>query len=167
MEAKDAKREAFVKSISPYIHNSIVQQMDQIAHHTKRISCLDHSMFVAYVSFILAKRFRGDVPVVVKTGMLHDLYLCDWKERGVGRLKRLTIHPQMAVENAASFHLSQQEKDIIRKHMWPITITKIPHRRDEIIVTMADKICAIAEVSGIYWHLKSCRTLRQMKIQTA
>ncbi|MEG0378892.1 MAG: HD family phosphohydrolase [Eubacterium sp.] len=164
METRTAKREAFFKSISPYIHNTTIQQMDRIAHHTKKISCLDHSMFVAYVSFILAKRFHGDIPVVIKAGMLHDLYLCDWKETQIGVFKRLILHPQMAVENAAAFNLSQHEKNIIHKHMWPVTITKFPHRRDEIIVTVADKICAIAEVSGVYWHLKSCQALRRAKI---
>lgn len=167
MNVKTKKIDTFLNSVVPYIRNPTVQQMDQFTHHTKKISCLDHSMFVSYVSFVLAKRFHGNVPAVIKAGMLHDLYLCDWKNTQVGIFKRLTIHPQMAVDNAADFNLSQREKDIIRKHMWPVTITKFPRRKDEIIVTVADKICSIAEVSGLYWHLKSCKALRKIKMQEA
>lgn len=163
MAPEAAALAAFTKDIAPYLRDSTIQKMDKIAHHTKKISCLDHSIFVSYVGSLLAKRFHGNVRVVIKAGMLHDLYLCDWKEAGIGLFQRLRIHPQMAVENAAAFELSPHEKEMIRRHMWPVTFTKFPRRKDEIILTAADKICTIAEVSGVYWRLKSSRMLREMK----
>ena len=132
-----------------------VRSMASISHHTERITCLDHSLFVSYVGFRLARLFGGDFSAVTRGGLLHDLYLSTrCRERSMFR--HLIRHPEMAVRNAQSFHLTELETGIIRKHMWPVTITKIPTRREEIIVSLADKICAIAEVTGIYWRLK-CR----------
>ena len=138
-----------------------VRKMASIAHHTQRISCLDHSLFVSYVGFRLSRLFGGDCRAVTKGGLLHDLYLSTrCRERSMFR--HLILHPEMAVRNAQSFHLTELEAGIIRKHMWPVTITKVPTRREDIIVSLADKICAVAEVTGIYWRLKCRQALHSM-----
>ena len=138
-----------------------VRKMATIPHHTERITCLDHSLFVSYVGFRLARLFGGNFRAVTRAGLLHDLYL-NTRCRERSMLRHLIRHPEMAVRNAQSFHLTELETGIIRKHMWPVTITKVPTRREEIIVSLADKICAIAEVTGIYWHLKCRKTLHRM-----
>lgn len=152
------KTQEFFSCIGDLLYDPKVQAMGEIAHHTQRISCLNHSLFVAYISYVLTDWFGGNREAVVKGGLLHDLYLCDWKkERSL--FKHLRVHPEMAVRNARSFHLTPLEESIIRKHMWPVTFTKLPTRREEIIVSLADKFCAIAEVTGLYWQLQCCRTL--------
>lgn len=145
----------FYTYIEDLLRDPKVRQMDRISHHTQRITCLDHSLFVAYVGYRLTRLFGGDRRAVAKGGLLHDLYLnTRCRERSLFR--HLITHPEMAVRNARSFGLTELEAGIIRKHMWPVTITKVPTRREEIIVSLADKLCSIAEVTGIYWRLK-CR----------
>ena len=59
-------------------------------------------------------------------------------------------HPKTALKNAeALFDLSNKEKDIILKHMWPITIT-LPNYIESYVVTFADKFCAIQESFSYY-----------------
>ena len=43
------------------------------------------------------------------------------------------------------FALSEIERDIIEKHMFPVNI-KPPRHKESYIVTIADKICALREV---------------------
>jgi len=44
--------------------------------------------------------------------------------------------------------LNEIEKDIIRKHMWPLTVTRIPRCREAGIVCLVDKFCSLAETVG-------------------
>ena len=113
------------------------------------------------MGFRLSRLFGGECRAVAKGGLLHDLYLStQCRERSMFR--HMILHPEMAVRNAQSFHLTELEEGIIRKHMWPVTITKVPTRREEIIVSLADPLCAVAEVTGIYWRLKCCQALHSM-----
>lgn len=149
----------FCNSIEELLHDPKVRRMSLISHHTQRITCLDHSLFVAYVGYRLALLFGGNRSAIVKGGLLHDLYL-NTRCRDRSLFRHLIAHPEMAVRNARHFDLTALEAGIIRKHMWPVTITKIPTHREEIIVSLADKICSVAEVTGLYWHLKCHTVLR-------
>ena len=53
------------------------------------------------------------------------------------------------VDNAEKyFDLNKTEKEIIKKHMWPVTII-MPKRKETWIVVWADKVCAIKELLNI------------------
>ena len=55
-------------------------------------------------------------------------------------------HPKVALDNAVKyFNLNNIEKDIIEKHMWPLTIRKVPKYKESVIVTMVDKYCSTQE----------------------
>lgn len=152
----------FYAYVSDLLADARVQSMARIEHHTQRISCLDHCLFVSYVSFALSRFFGGNERAVTRAGLLHDLYLCNWKkERSLYR--HLLIHPDMAAENARAFGISKLEEGIIRKHMWPVTISRLPRRREELIVNLADKICAVSEVKGIYWLIRLPRRLAALR----
>ncbi|MEG1781919.1 MAG: hypothetical protein RR253_01585, partial [Oscillospiraceae bacterium] len=143
-------------AIAGIIDNVKVQQMEEIAHHIGGVTCLEHCIFVSYLSFVMCKKLRLDATSAARGGLLHDLYLCDWSKTDVGRFKRLFIHPGMALANAnGEFAISLVEQDIIANHMWPLTISKIPHHRVSIIVSLADKICAVMEMSGAYSRMKT------------
>ena len=43
-----------------------------------------------------------------------------------------------------------REKDIIKKHMWPLTISAVPMCREAWIVTMADKWCSLMETFHVH-----------------
>ena len=44
----------FYAYVSDLLADARVQSMARIEHHTQRISCLDHCLFVSYVSFALS-----------------------------------------------------------------------------------------------------------------
>ena len=70
-------------------------------------------------------------------GMLHDLFLYDWRHSK----KKLNleglhafVHPKIALRNASElFLLNDKEKDIILKHMWPVTFFSLPKYRESYI----------------------------------
>ena len=78
--------------------------------------------------------------------MLHDLFLYDWRKKQPNKkgLHAFT-HGKTACENACKlFNLNEKEKDIIIKHMWPVTI-EFPKSVEGFILTFVDKYCAISE----------------------
>lgn len=139
----------FYFAISDILSNKVVMSSDAIMHHSKT-SCYRHMFNVAYYSFKMCKFFKLDYVSAARGAMLHDLYLYTWhKERGVimELLKRHPwVHPKIALQNAIqNFDLNDIEKDIIEKHMWPVTI-KLPKYPETFIVGIADKFCCIMEV---------------------
>ncbi len=140
----------FSLCIEELIFHPDVQSMSAISKHVNGVSCLDHSIFVSYISFLLCRRFKLDYTAAARGGLLHDLYLCDWITTRIKPWKRLHIHPEMALKNACIFGLSALEEDIILKHMWPISILRMPRYRESAIVSLADKISTIAELLRIY-----------------
>ena len=111
--------EEFRVYIDDLIQHPNVQMMNQIKQHINGVSCLDHCIFVSYLSFSICKKLKLNAKAAARAGLLHDLYLCDWSQTNIGPWKRLLIHPQIALRNAEIHGLSDLEKDIISKHMWP------------------------------------------------
>lgn len=145
----DEDDKEFYYAISDILSNNVVMSSDTILHHSKT-SCYRHMFNVAYYSYKMCKFFKLDYISAARGAMLHDLYLYTWhKERGVimELLKRHPwIHPKMALQNATkNFDLNDIEKDIIIKHMWPVTI-KFPKYAESFIVGVADKFCCVMEV---------------------
>ncbi|HWP51165.1 MAG TPA: HD domain-containing protein [Clostridia bacterium] len=152
-------RAEFSDCIKELINDEAVQSMDNINHHVHNVSCLDHCIFVAYVSFVLCKKLKLDYVAAARAGLLHDLYLCDWSKTNVSRFRRLLIHPAMALKNAERFELSDLERDIILKHMWPVTLRQLPGYRESAVVNLADKLCACVEFMRLYDVFRAGRAL--------
>ena len=109
----------------------------------------DHSVQVAVLSVSLTRCLRLPVHsnILVRAALLHDYFLYDWHDKEA-RPKGLHgyTHPDSALRNAQrDFDLSDIEKDIIRSHMWPLTLRRIPHCKEAWIVTLADKYCSTLE----------------------
>lgn len=84
---------------------------------------------------------------LVRGALLHDYFLYDWHDKCRGDRKRLHgfYHPGIALKNASKeYRLTDRERDIIRKHMWPLTVVP-PLCREAWIVTTADKYCSLLE----------------------
>lgn len=145
----DENKEAFLALVEPLLQRQEVQDMRTISQHAAGISCYDHSVFVSYLSFLMARRLGLDYRAAARGGLLHDLHLCDWEKTDIGRIHRLFLHPKLAAQNAEKLGISKLEKDIIVKHMWPLT-PALPMHRESFIVSLADKICAVAEMLHIY-----------------
>ena len=84
---------------------------------------------------------------LIRGALLHDYFLYDWHDKNRANYQKLHgfYHPGIALRNAEKeYRLSPREKDIIKKHMWPLTIVP-PRCREAWIVTTADKYCSLLE----------------------
>lgn len=135
----------FIQIIEDIINNETVKKMRNFKQHYET-SCFDHCLISSYYCYILCKKLKLDYVSCSRAAMLHDLFLYDWRKKQNGRkgLHAFT-HPKTAYENSVKlFNLNKKEKDIILKHMWPVTIS-LPKYRESFILTFVDKYCAINE----------------------
>ena len=151
--------EQFRSLAGEVLANPLVRGMSAYIQHGQT-SCLAHSVAVAWYSFVVYKRLglHGQERALVRGALLHDFFLYDWHEPGHPRLHGFT-HPGAAARNAVRyFGISGLEEDIIRKHMWPLTVIP-PLHRAALIVSLVDKVCTVAEVFGHSYRplLTACR----------
>ena len=137
------------ESMKPIIYelarDKRIRQMGKYIQHGNT-TCLRHCISVAYCSLYIAEKFHLNVDKysMVRGALLHDYFLYDWH---MCKLKELHgfHHPRIACENAKrDFELNPIEEDIIRKHMWPLTLL-LPVYLETWVVSMADKYCSMAE----------------------
>lgn len=148
-------RVQFDEIVADLMEDPDVQSMKYLPQHSKTVNCLDHSVYVAYLSFLLCRRLGLNYTAAARGGLLHDFYLCSWEEADKStRRRRLWLHPHKALENAETrYELSKLEKDIIVKHMWPLT-RPLPRHKESFVVSLADKICAVMEMCRLYSAFK-------------
>ncbi len=135
----------FQEIIKPLITNETVLQMKNFRQHYET-TCFDHCYTAAYYCYTICKKYHLDYKSATRAAMLHDLFLYDWRKRQPDRkgLHAFT-HGKTACENACKlFDLNEKEKDIIIKHMWPVTI-EFPKSFEGFILTFVDKYCALSE----------------------
>lgn len=155
----DENRAQFEEIVSDLLADPMVQSMEELPQHGKCSNCLDHSIYVSYLSFLICRRLGLDYVAAARAGLLHDFYLCHWEDTDHG-MKRLWRHPKIALENAIErYNLSNLEQDIIEKHMWPLT-PRPPRFLESFIVSCADKLCATLEMSYLYRLMKVKTRLR-------
>lgn len=148
----------FRSCVTDLITAPAVREMNEYIQHSD-ITTLEHCIFVAYISFLVCRFFGFDCYSAARGGLLHDLFLYDWHlEHTVNGLHGFT-HPATALKNANQyFVLNDMEQDIIKKHMWPLTL-RLPKYKESLVVCGADKFCAIAEMSGLYKRSKAFTTI--------
>lgn len=135
----------FIEIIDDLLKNQTVQKMKNFRQHYET-SCFDHCLIASYYCYLYGKKFNLDYTSCARAAMLHDLFLYDWRKRQDDRkgLHALT-HPKTAYENASKlFNLNEKEKDIILKHMWPVTFA-LPKYKESYLLTLVDKYCALNE----------------------
>lgn len=118
------------------------------------ISVKTHSEQVALCALRLSDKlpFHFEERELVRGALLHDYFQYDWHNKEVNLKSILRFykmhgftHPSTALKNASrEFRLSKREKDIIKKHMWPLTVVP-PMCREAWVVTAADKYCSLLE----------------------
>ncbi len=107
-----------------------------------------HSVAVAYYSDRLAARLRLRVhrAQMIRGALLHDYFLYDWHRKEEGHRLHGFYHARTALENAVrDYALGEIERDIIRKHMFPLTLYP-PRYRESVIVCLVDKACSLYEI---------------------
>ncbi len=125
--------------------DSKLREMDKFTQHGDT-SCLKHTVAVAYYSIKLAESLglKYKKKDLIRGALLHDYFLYDW-HKGERRGIHGFTHASEALENAdRDFSLTETERDIIVKHMFPLTI-KPPVCRESWIVCFVDKCCSIYE----------------------
>lgn len=147
---KQFEREQLLEILGPVLSNEKVQQLREFVQHgdTNRYA---HSFRVAKYSYIVCERLNLDGVSAARGAMLHDFFLYDWEEEQMSGSEHLRTHPSAALEMAEQeFDLNEKEKDIIAKHMWPVT-SQTPDYKESYIVSTMDKYSAVLE-AGAYMY---------------
>ena len=114
-------------------------------------SVYTHVISVAKKSIEIAEKYNLDVDMdsMIRGALLHDYFLYDGHDGKRERLIHGFTHPMRAYKNAKSeLNLNRLEKDIIIKHMFPLTIIP-PRYLESWIVTYSDKyVSAVETVSS-------------------
>lgn len=153
----------FTVCIGDLLGSAIVQSMDDFTQHSD-LSCLDHCINVAYSSYRLCRSFGLDYRAAARGALLHDLFLYDWHTAKPEKGERLHgfTHAKAALDNANKhFTLSELEKNIIERHMWPLNITP-PRYRESFIVSFADKYCTVLEVAQFQSRLNALKQMLKL-----
>lgn len=153
----DNLSDIFIDCISDIYLNETVQQLNEYTQHFKT-SRLQHSVNVAYYSFLLAKALGLDYRSAARAGLLHDLYFYDWRETKDRPKNHAAYHPKVALSNAEKIcSLNEVEKDAILTHMWPLTL-RPPKHMVSYVVGFADKTCTLMEISNKMFEFKKLST---------
>lgn len=143
-------KEKYVHILRDLLRDPRIRQMKWYSQH-ETSNTLKHCIYVAKVSFGLAEKLhiKIDEEALAVGAMLHDYYLYDIGESGYSDYQHGTKHPQTALDNAMKeFDLNWKEQNIIRSHMWPLTLFHVPRSKEAWIISMADKFCAAHEMYG-------------------
>ena len=147
-----ADRDLFLDTIEPIIGNENMQETKKLIQHGN-VSVFAHSLAVAAYSMKLGAMLEWDIDKrsLIRGAVLHDFFLYDWhRVNDIGDGLHGFAHPNTASKNALRhFRLNKLEIDIIRKHMWPLTFTKLPKYRESWLVCIADKYCSLLETLGL------------------
>lgn len=146
----------FLELTRELLDSDQVRMMGRWKHHGP-VTTLDHSLFVAYSSYRLARFLGLDAYAAARGGLLHDLYLYDSKDKSAHPGNQCFDHPRFAARNAAALtDLSAKEQNIILSHMWPLG-GAFPRSLEAWLVDLVDTVCAGLELSRI------CRPSRLRK----
>lgn len=159
----DINIQEFKEIIQDITENSSVLSLKEHVQHM-RGSRYAHCYQVAFYTYVLTKRLGLDYISATRGAMLHDFYFYNWRNKGVEGQKRFHAyrHPRIALNNAIeNFDLNEVEKDIILKHMWPLTFP-FPKFMEGYIVTFVDKYCATKEFFRFLKYKKYLRKLKKL-----
>ena len=133
----------FYKIVKDILVNKEFDKLKDMTHHG--ISRYDHSIRVAYYTYIITKKLGLDYTKATRAAMLHDFFTDEVKDMdGVSRLRK---HPGFALENAKKYYkLSSMEEDIIITHMFPVTF-RPPKYIESWLVDFIDDVASIYERS--------------------
>jgi len=145
-----------------YEHEEFLKLKEHYHHNS---SIYEHVMDVAYLSYRTSKFLKLDYQSTTRGALLHDFFLYDWRNHDVPDLPEDKFHgiehPKIALANSSRhFTLNEIEKDIIVKHMWPLTLVP-PKYKESFVVSFADKYLASKEFVTKFKQEKSLRTAKK------
>ena len=126
------------------------QKMKKLRAHGKK-TVFEHSMDVARLSFKWNRslKLNIDEKELITGALLHDFYLYDWHKAHINvplfKMHGFT-HPFTACKNAVRiFGINERTQNIIRSHMWPLTLRTVPSNKAAWLVCVCDKAVATME----------------------
>lgn len=153
-EKKIMMETEFINTARPLLENPMVAKLSQYPHHRGKTR-LDHVKEVAYLSFLWGRRLSLDCGAIIRGALLHDLFFYDWLREGP-RLHGFRHH-NIALKNARQItHLSKKEEDIIKKHMWPLTVVP-PRYMESLVVSLVDTYCSTRDYLSVKKHGKTAK----------
>ena len=151
--SRKLREREFVELTRELLDSEPVRMMGRWKHHGP-VTTLDHSLFVAFSTYRVARLLRMDVHAAVRGALLHDLYLYDSRDKSAHPGNQCFDHPRFAARNAAALTpLSDKEQNIILSHMWPLG-GALPRSLEAWVVDLVDTVCAGLEMS------RDCRPSR-------
>ncbi len=113
------------------------------------VSVHEHCLNVAKMSLKIKNKFhiKCDEKDLIRGALLHDYFLYDWHHEDKNNPHKLHgfYHPGTALKKAKKeYVLTKKQEDIIKHHMWPLTLNP-PKCREAWIVSLADKYCSTLE----------------------
>lgn len=125
-----------------------VERLKTITHHITTTR-FQHCLNVSYYCYQVCRALHLDARSAARAGLLHDLFYYDRKEYNSHKSKNQPSHSKkhsdIAVHNAERLtEINPMERDIIEKHMFPMTLS-LPKYKETYIITFVDKYCAILE----------------------
>lgn len=140
--------EEFLNYINDIINSKEFIKRKEYEHHENE-SVYDHSLKVAYSSYLFAKKHNLNTRDISIGALLHDFYSEPWKKNTKHKAflkKHGFVHAKEARDNAYIFfpHLMNERIDnIILRHMFPLNIHP-PKYKESWVVTLMDKKCSIS-----------------------
>ncbi len=123
--------------------------MKSYRHHIKG-NLYDHSVKVAYLCYWHHKTHRMSIDLAefVRGALLHDYYLYDRQDGNRYRFHWF-LHPRRALANAKRHYpgLTDAQKDMIGRHMFPVTPLP-PRTRCGWLISYYDKVAALSDLLG-------------------
>lgn len=136
----------FLSLYQELVSSCHLEEIQQFIQHGSTTRLL-HSIAVAYYSFCLARKTHLGFSLsdLVRGALLHDYFLYDATDGEPSRKGHWVNHPHIALENAMrELPLTGIEQDIIRKHMFPLTL-RPPRYKESVMVSLVDKGCSVYE----------------------
>ena len=137
-----------------YLNDPLVMQMKDIPIH-RGSNCYIHVFKVCklVIKKAVKKNKEYNYEALIIGAILHDYYLYDWRADIKLRKKHCRKHPLIAASNAKrDFDVSEEVMEIIKTHMWPITIHLYPKTKEAKLVNEVDDIIATKEVLSSKKH---------------
>lgn len=143
------EKNCFYNCADEIINSVIYQQLDGFIQHGDT-TVLEHSISVAYYSYKLSKALnvKCDYRSIIRGALLHDFFLYDWHVYDKSHTLHGFRHAKTSLKNAEiHFEINHIERDIIKKHMWPMNLSP-PRYKESFIVWTADKYCSVIEITS-------------------
>jgi len=147
VESRSPREEEFRRFVRDIATNPEFLRTKEFRHHDNSI--FRHSLRVSYLSYSIGRFLNLDARAMARGGLLHDFFLYDWRDHHLPELAKEKFHgfehPAIAVRNAErNFSLTPLERNIIARHMWPLTPTP-PRCLESFLVSCVDKRVAMKE----------------------